>query len=167
MFSFNGARIAQGLLSRPHSRQHAQTAYQCCPTLSALQKLCFLHFQCYSDGVEALVHCQVQQCIQEVLGHADTTGAVKSNMGWKSVTGSHGSSSASGTTGCLHLVSISTRVQLGCTEESSVSGVDDSQVLSTVKFVSAENLTVLTIFREGVLDPWELVIIQARMARPL
>ena len=80
------------------------------------------------------MHCQVQQCIQEVLGHADTTGAVKSNMGWKSVTGSHGSSSASGTTGCLHLVSISTRVQLGCTEESSVSGVDDSQVLSTVKF---------------------------------
>ena len=113
------------------------------------------------------MHCQVQQCIQEVLGHADTTGAVKSNMGWKSVTGSHGSSSASGTTGCLHLVSISTRVQLGCTEESSVSGVDDSQVLSTVKFVSAENLTVLTIFREGVLDPWDLVIIQARMARPL
>ena len=58
-----------------------------------------------------------------VLGHADTTGAVESNMGWKSVTGSHGSGSASSTTGCLHLVSISTWVQLGCTDRSSVSGV--------------------------------------------
>ena len=91
-----------------------------------------------------------------VLGHADTTGAVKSNMGWKSVTGSHGSGSASSTTGCLHLVSISTWVQLGCTDRSSVSGV--GRLTSINAQSSAENITELTVFREGVLDPWEMII---------
>ena len=91
-----------------------------------------------------------------VLGHADTTGAVESNMGWKSVTGSHGSVSASSTTGCLHLVSISTWVRLGCTKRSSVSGV--GRLTSINAQSSAENITELTVFREGVLDPWEMII---------